>query len=53
MNGNSRMFGYARVSSVGQNLDRQIEVLKQYVPEENIVTDKKVVRTLNERGIRR
>lgn len=35
-----RIFGYARVSSVGQNLDRQITELRKYVPEENIVTDK-------------
>lgn len=32
--------GYARVSSREQNLDRQIISLKQYVPEEMIVTDK-------------
>lgn len=32
--------GYARVSSREQNLDRQIAALKQYVPEEMIVTDK-------------
>lgn len=32
--------GYARVSSREQNLDRQIIALKQYVPEEMIVTDK-------------
>lgn len=35
-----RSFGYARVSSTGQNLDRQITELRKYVPEENIVTDK-------------
>lgn len=35
-----RIFGYARVSSQEQNLDRQIESLKQYVEEENILTDK-------------
>lgn len=35
-----RIFGYARVSSTGQNLDRQIVELKKYVPEENIVVDK-------------
>lgn len=32
--------GYARVSSIGQKLDRQIAELKKYVPEENIVVDK-------------
>lgn len=36
----SRKFGYARVSSTGQNLDRQIDKLLEYVPKENIVTDK-------------
>lgn len=35
-----RSFGYARVSSTGQNLDRQLAELRKYVPEENIVTDK-------------
>ena len=35
-----RIFGYARVSSKDQNLDRQIEQLKRYVPVENILTDK-------------
>ena len=37
---NTRIFGYARVSSQEQNLDRQIESLKQYVEVENILTDK-------------
>lgn len=37
---NGRVFGYARVSTKEQNLDRQIEALKQYVPEENILVDK-------------
>lgn len=32
-----RIFGYARVSSNRQNLDRQLVELKKYVPEENIV----------------
>lgn len=36
----NRVMGYARVSSIGQNLDRQIMELKKYVPEENIVVDK-------------
>lgn len=36
----SRIFGYARVSSKEQNLDRQLLALKQYVPEENILVDK-------------
>lgn len=29
--GMGRKFGYARVSSTGQNLDRQIVALKEYV----------------------
>ena len=33
-------YGYARVSSTGQNLDRQIEELRKYVDEEYIVCDK-------------
>ena len=36
----NRIFGYARVSSKTQNLDRQIEELKKYVEPEYIVTDK-------------
>lgn len=35
-----RIFGYARVSSKEQHLARQIVALKQYVAEENILTDK-------------
>ena len=35
-----RIFGYARVSSTGQKLDRQLEALRKYVPEENIIVDK-------------
>lgn len=35
-----RIFGYARVSSKEQNLDRQIIALREYVKEENIVVDK-------------
>lgn len=45
-----RIMGYARVSSTGQNLDRQIEALKQYVPEENIVTDKMSGKNLERPG---
>lgn len=37
---NNRIFGYARVSSREQNLDRQIVALKQYVDEQNILTNK-------------
>ena len=37
---NQRKYGYARVSIREQHLDRQLEQLKQYVPEENILTDK-------------
>lgn len=36
----SRIMGYARVSSAGQNLDRQMLELEKYVPKENIVIDK-------------
>ncbi len=36
-----RTYGYARVSSKDQNVDRQVDVLKGYVPEErNIFIDK-------------
>lgn len=41
-----RIFGYARVSSTEQNLDRQLLELKKYVPEENIVVDKQSGKTL-------
>ena len=50
MNRDNRVFGYARVSSSGQHLDRQLEALKQYVPEENIVTDKKSGKNLDREG---
>ena len=37
----ARTYGYARVSSTEQNLDRQIEALTEYgVDERNIITDK-------------
>lgn len=35
-----RVFGYARVSSKEQNLDRQVDRLKQFVLPENILMDK-------------
>lgn len=37
----TRIFGYARVSTKEQNLDRQIDELKKYVPDmDNIIVDK-------------
>ena len=36
----NRIFGYARVSSQEQNLDMQLEQLKQYVELEYILTNK-------------
>lgn len=36
----NKSMGYARVSSTGQNLDRQLVELKKFVPEQNIVIDK-------------
>ena len=45
-----RKFGYARVSSYGQNLDRQIFELQKYVQEEFIVTDKASGKDLNRPG---
>ena len=37
----SRIYGYARVSSQGQNLARQIDKLQNYVDPRNIITEKK------------
>jgi DNA invertase Pin-like site-specific DNA recombinase len=45
-----RSFGYARVSSTGQNLDRQLAEHRKYVPEENIVTDKMSGKDLEQPG---
>lgn len=44
---NGRIFGYARVSSKNQHLDRQLESLKKYVAEDNILTDKASGKDLN------
>ena len=46
-----RIFGYARVSSTAQNLDRQLAELVKYVPEENIVTDTHCIRLSNRIGL--
>ena len=35
------IYGYARVSTKEQNLDRQIVTLKKYVSEEQIIVDSK------------
>ena len=41
----SKLYGYARVSSKEQNLDRQIEALKEYgVNERDIITDKQTLK---------
>lgn len=45
-----KIVGYARVSSKEQNLDRQILKLKEYVPEDFIVTDKASGKDLNRPG---
>ena len=46
-----RTFGYARVSSSEQNLDRQIEALKNYgVAERDIITDKQSGKDFNRSG---
>ena len=42
-----KIYGYARVSSKEQNLDRQIDQLKKYVKEEYILTDKASGKDLN------
>ena len=48
----NRIFGYARVSSKEQNLDRQIDCLKEYVPNErDIIIDKVSGKDLNRPGL--
>lgn len=45
------IFGYARVSSQTQNLDRQIDQLKELVPEErNIIVDKQSGKNFDRKG---
>lgn len=46
----AKKMAYARVSSTTQNLDRQIEELKRYVDESNIVVDKASGKDLNRAG---
>ena len=43
----NKIMGYARVSSMEQNLDRQILALQEYVPAENILCDKQSGKDLN------
>ena len=46
-----RMFGYARVSTTDQHLDRQIEALRKYgVAERDIITDKFSGKDFNRSG---
>ena len=47
---NARKFAYARVSSRSQNLDRQLQELSKYVPEEQIVIDKASGKDLDRKG---
>lgn len=47
----NNVYGYARVSSADQNLDRQIEAFKELgIPEENIFTDKQSGKDFNRPG---
>lgn len=46
-----KVYGYARVSSKEQHLDRQIEVLKDYgIDERDIITDKESGKNFNRSG---
>lgn len=45
-----RIYGYARVSSKEQNLDRQLEALSVFVDQENIVVDKQSGKNLERAG---
>ena len=46
----SKEVGYGRVSSTGQNLKRQLEALRKYVPDDMIVTDKVSGKDFNRPG---
>lgn len=46
----NKIMGYARVSSTGQNLDRQLLELEKYVPQENIIVDKVSGKNLDRPG---
>ena len=49
----NRCYGYARVSSTGQNLERQVVALIEYgISERDIVTDKKSGKDFNRDGYR-
>ena len=50
MSEKGRIFGYARVSSTEQNLDRQLQALSEYVVQDNIITDKQSGKDLNRPG---
>lgn len=52
MEGESRKYGYARVSSKEQNLDRQLEALKKYVDERSIIIDKQSGKDFDRDGYR-
>ncbi len=48
---NNHIYGYVRVSTKEQNLDRQLMAIKQYIPDErNIITDKESGENLDRQG---